>query len=174
MRFKTVGRNFEINEAMKDRIAGKIGKLDKFFHDECEASISMSIQKGRHIIEVTIANGGMIFRAEVATDDMYASIDKSVDIIERQIRKNKTRLGRKTDSGSIRTDFPEGDIYVDEEGDYSIARVKKYGTEPMSAEEAILRMNLIGHEFFVFRNAETGEVNVAYKRKAGDYGLLEP
>ena len=174
MKFKISGKNIDLTDELRERVMKKIGKLDKFFSSETEASVMMSIQKSRHIIEVTIPYNGMFFRAEVTTDDMFASIDKSVDIIERQIRKNKTRLEKKMLSGSIRTDYVDGDIYVDEEKEFRIERRKKFNTKPMTTEEAILQMNLIGHEFFVFVNSDTKDVNVVYKRKDGNYGIIEP
>ena len=165
----------EVSSSLKERAKKKINKLDKFFSADTEANIVMSIQKGRHIIELTIRHNGMLFRAEEKSDDMYASIDRAVDIVERQIRKNKTRLARKIHESAFKSvDVMDETTYVEEEHEYKVVRSKKFQVKPMTVDEAILQMNLLGHEFFVFTNTETKMVNVVYKRMDEDYGLIEP
>ena len=175
MKFKITGKNFDVTEALKDRVNKKLGKLEKFFNPQTEAQVTMSIQRNRHILEVTIPSGGITLRAEVAGEDMYACIDKAEDILERQIRKNKTRLSKRLHSGAFeQPDAFRADTFVEEETEFRVVRTKKFAVKPMPVEEAILQMNLLGHEFFMFSNAETNQVNVVYKRKDSNYGLIEP
>lgn len=174
MKFRVSGKNLEITQALKERLTKKIGKLEKFFNPDTEASVTMSVEKNRHIVEVTINFNGVLFRAEVSDNDMYASIDKAIDILEGQIRKNKTRLEKKLHEGAFRSDSKEAHADFPEEHEFRVVRSKKFAIKPMTVDEAILQMNLIGHEFFMFSNADTKEVNVVYRRKGGDYGLIEP
>ena len=175
MKYKLIGKNIEISDVLRTRIEKKFKKLEKFFGPETEAVITMRIQKNWHILELTIVHNGITFRAEEKTDDMYASIDKVCDIIERQIRKNKTRLARRIHENAFKSVEPtEENSFIVEEQDYIIKRTKRFPIKPMTADEAILQMNLSGHEFFVFTNSETRQVNVVYKRKEDSYGLIEP
>lgn len=168
------GKNIEITDALREKATKKLGKLDKFFDADTEAHVTMSVQKNRHIFEVTILFNGVLLRAEVENDDMYAAIDKSIDILERQIRRNKTRLAKKLREGSLRTENYAIKEEIEEEKEFKVVRSKKFSPKPMTIEEAILQMNLLGHEFFVFFNAETKDTNVVYRRKDGNYGLIEP
>ena len=146
-----------------------------FFDDDTIANVTLKEQKRGNIAEVTIVQNGIVFRAEVTSDDMFSSIDRSAHIIERQIRKNKTRLEKNLHKDAFKeADYEEADNYVDEEADFEIVRSKKIPLRPMDVEEAILQMNLLQHEFFVFENADTGSTNVVYIRKNGGYGLIEP
>ena len=175
MMFKIIGKNVDVTDALKERVSKKLGKLEKFFNPQTEAQVTMSVQRNRHILEVTIPLGGITLRAEVAGDDMYACIDKAEDILERQIRKNKTRLAKRLHSGAFeQPNVFRAETFVEEETEFNVVRTKKFAVKPMPVEEAILQMNLLGHEFFMFSNAETNQVNVVYKRKDGDYGLIEP
>lgn len=176
MNLKITGKNFEVTDALKEKVNKKLGKLDKFFRPGTEAQVTMSIQRNRHILEVTIATGGITLRAEVAGDDMYTCIDKARDILERQIRKNKTRLAKRLHEGILeQPDAFRPDIGdVEEEKEFRVVRTKRFAVKPMPVDEAILQMNLLGHEFFMFTNAETNQVNVVYRRKDGNYGLIEP
>lgn len=174
MKFIVSGKNFEITNALKDRVISKMGKLSKFFQPDTEAHITMSVEKNRQIVEVTIHFNGVVIRGEVSEPDMYASIDKVIDIVEKQILRNKTRLEKRLRDGAFRVDTPDAPREVLEETDFKVMRSKKFPVKPMDVEEAILQMNLIGHEFFVFSNASTRQVNVVYKRKDGNYGLIEP
>lgn len=173
MRIHITGRNIQVTDALRDTVERKLGKLDKYFSKDVEADVRLSVEKVRQIIEVTIPFAGAILRAEEWTDDMYASIDKVVDVLERQIRKHKTKLQRRNHIGeTIR--FENIPAPVEEEEQPKIVKTKRFAMKPMDTEEAILQMELLGHNFFVFSNAETDEVNVIYKRKDGNYGLIEP
>ena len=167
------GKNIEITEGLRERITKKISKLDKFFNKETEAHVTLSVQKLRQIAEVTISFNGIVLRAEESNEDMYTSIDKTIDLLERQIRKNKTRLERRLHENDFRIESFKSLEEIPEE-DFEIVRSKRFAIKPMDVEEAILQMNLLGHEFFMFYNADTKQVNVVYKRKDGNYGLIEP
>lgn len=170
MKITTTGRKIDITEGLRGYVDKKISKLEKYFQDSADAQVTLSVQKDYHTVEVTVFQGGMIFRAELTDRDMYAAIDKSVDVLERQIRKQKTRLEKKLREGA----FNEPAIFDDyQEEEFKIVKVKKYKDKPMSPEEAILQMNLLGHEFYIFTNDETNDKEVVYKRKDGNYGLIE-
>lgn len=168
------GRNMNVTDALRDTIQSKLGKLDRFFYRELEAQVTLSVEKNRHIIEVTIPFNGSILRAEEATEDMYRSIDGVVDKLTRQLGKQKNKLENRINRyETIRFE----NIKVDEEDDMEEARIvrtKRFLIKPMDPEEAVLQMELLGHNFFVFVDAETDDVNVVYKRRDGDYGLIEP
>lgn len=173
MKFKIVGRNIEVTEALRDAIEKKIGRLEKYFNPESEAKVTLSVEKTRQIIEVTIPTNGVIVRGEEATADMYSSIDSVVDKIERQIIKHKNKIERRGDySQSLRFSAIPSDSDVEDES--KIVKTKRFALKPMDAEEAQLQMDLLGHNFFVFRNSDSDDVNVLYKRKDGNYGLIEP
>lgn len=175
MNFKITGKNFAVTDALKESVNKKLGKLEKFFNPQTEAQVTMSVQRNRHILEVTIPLGSITLRAEVTGDDMYACIDKAEDILERQIRKYRTKLAKRLRTGAFeQPDAFRSDIHVDEETEFRVVKTKKFPVKPMPVEEAILQMNLLGHEFFMFSNADTNQVNVVYKRKDGNYGLIEP
>lgn len=174
MKFIVSGKNIEVTEALRDRAVKKLAKLEKFFHPDTEVHVTMSVQKNRQILEITIPFNGIVIRAEEANEDMYESIDKAVDVVERQIRKYRTRLEKKLHEAAFRTDGPEIRDEVEEDTNFTIVRSKRFAIKPMDVEEAILQMNLLGHSFYVFSNADTKEVNVVYQRKDGNYGLIEP
>lgn len=176
MNFIVSGKNLEITDALRSTIIKKLGKLNKFFSDDTDAYVTMSVEKNRHIVEVTIPFNGVVLRAEEASEAMYASIDKVIDVLERQVRKNKTRLKKKLYEGVIKEEYFTGTASQadEEEHSYNLVRSKKFDLKPMMLDEAILQMNLLGHEFFVFTNGDTNQVNVVYKRKDGNYGLIEP
>jgi len=168
------GKNIEVTDFLKDRINKKMGKLEKYFNPNAEAHVTMSVEKTRHILEVTILFNGITLRAEVTDGDMYTCIVRAENILEGQIRKNKTRLAKRLHEAAFKSkDFLSG-IHVEEEHEFKVVRTKKFAIKPMTVEEAILQMNLLGHEFFMFSNSESREVNVVYKRKDGNYGLIEP
>lgn len=173
MKINITGRKMELTEGLKTATEKKMGKLSKFFDEDAEAQVTFSIQKNRHTAEVTINAAGMIYRAEETNSDMYAAIDKVADVIERQIRKNKTRLGKRLRENAFAKITPLDDEQADEENKFDIVRVKRHAVKPMSPEEAILQMNLLGHQFYLFINDATEEYNVVYKRKDGGYGLIE-
>ncbi len=170
------GKNMDVTNALKDIVKKKMSKLDKYFHKNVEADVTLSVEKDRQIFEVTIPVGGRILRAEEATSDMYSSIDKVVDILSRQIKKHKTKLQKKNHNGkTIRFEnIPSMKKEEDNDDDEpKIVKTKKFAMKPMTADEAVLQMDMLGHNFFVFTNGETNEVNVVYKRKDGNYGLIE-
>lgn len=172
MRVKFTGKNIEITEALKDVVSKKVSKLEKYFKQDVEAHSVLSVQKEIQKFELTIPFKGGILRAEEESDDMYKSVDLVLDKIERQIRKQKTKLQRKLQGESLVFSFIEEDKTLKEES--KIVRTKKFAMKPMSSEEAILQMELLGHSFFVYMDGETSDVNVVYKRKDGNYGLIEP
>ncbi len=174
MKIIITGKNIDVTEGLKERVTKKISKLDKFFNSETEAHVTLSVQKNRQIVEVTIPFNGIVLRAEESNDDMYSSIDKTVDLLERQIRKNRTRLERRLHEHDFRFENVTFTEEVPEEKDFKIVRSKRFAVKPMDVEEAVLQMNLLGHEFFMFYNADSKQVNVVYKRKDGNYGLIEP
>lgn len=170
------GKNINITEPLKEYVEKRIGKLDKYFEQETEAQVCLSVVKDDNIIEVTILLNGMILRGEESTPDMYASIDQVIDKLEKQIEKYKNKINRNQRMKVSRDLKVEPEIYKDEEEEEEpqIVRVKRFAMKPMAVEEAILQMNLLGHDFFVFFDAETEDVNVIYRRKDGNYGLIEP
>ena len=168
MKLTVVGRQMNVFEDTKSHIAKKIAKLDKFFPVEGDATVTLSRKHGASRIELTINAGGTIFRAEQDADDFRESLDRCVEVIERQIRKNKTRLAKR-----LRETIPDDSFFAAEDEDpETVVRTKQIPLKPMSVEEAILQMNLLGHSFYAFTNAETGRVAVVYKRKEGSYGLI--
>jgi len=174
MKVIVTGRNLVITEAIRDQVEKKLNKFDKMFNSNVEAHATFSTQKNKHIVEVTIPlKNGTIFRAEGITEDMYASIDEAMDKISRQMRKHKTRIEKRFHANeSIR--FEEIPDLHDAGPEQTIVKTKRFGIKPMMPEEAVLQMELLGHDFFVFLNGETEEINVVYKRKDGDFGLIEP
>lgn len=175
MKIKITGKNMDITDALKEITFKKIGKLDKYFQEDVDTNVTFSVEKNRQIIEVTINLPGTILRAEEYSDDMYNSIDKAVDVLEGQIRKYKTKLQKRYQNGeTIRFENIEPMPKPKEEDIPKLVKVKRFAMKPMDAEEAILQMELLRHNFFVFMNGETEEVNVVYKRKDGNYGLIEP
>jgi len=174
MKFIFAGKNLDIKPAVKDYVEKRFSKIGKFFNSEPEADVTISKEKKMQIFEVTIKYRGMFFRAEEKFEDIFTAIDKAVDVIERQIRKNRTRLEKRLYGGASKFNIDEYDSDIDEVNDYKIIRRKYVGSKPMDPEEAILQMNLLGHDFFMFTNTETYKTNVVYKRKDGNYGLLEP
>lgn len=173
MKFIISGRNIDVTEGLRAAVEDKIGKLEKYFTSDTEVHVTMSVEKDRQKIEVTIPVKGNIIRSEQVSNDMYVSIDLVEEIIERQLKKYKTKLvDKKQSAGYFSQDFIEKD-YMDEE-EVKIVRSKKFDIKPMYPEDACIQMELLGHNFFVFCNAETDEVNVVYKRKGSTYGLIEP
>lgn len=171
MKIKVSGKNIEVTDALREAVENKLSKMDKFFMPDVMASATLSVQKNKKIIEVTIPFNGVILRSEESNNDMYAAIDIVVDKLQRQIRKQKTKLQRRVHGESLRfQSIPEVAVGTEEE---KIVKTKKFAFKPMSAEEAVLEMELLAHNFFVFNNADNNKVNVVYKRKDGNYGLIE-
>ena len=173
MKFIILGKNIEVTPGLRSAVEDKIGKLEKYFNPDTEAHVTLSVEKDRQKIEGTIPVKGNIIRSEQVSNDMYVSIDLVEEIIERQLKKYKTKLIAKEQSaGCFKQDFIEKD-YMDEE-EVQIVRTKKFDIKPMYPEDACVQMELLGHNFYVFCNAETDQVNVVYKRKGNTYGLIEP
>ena len=167
------GKNLDITEGLRSAIEEKIGKLERYFTDTTEVHVTLSTEKNRQKIEITIPMKGSIIRAEEVSSDMYVSIDLVEEVIERQLRKYKNKLiDKEQNAAHLSQSFIEADDFEDE--DIQIIRSKKFAMKPMDPEEACVQMELIGPNFFVFRNSETDEVNVVYKRKGNTYGLIEP
>lgn len=176
MNVQYVGRNIQLRDNFKDRTTAKLNRLDKYFGEDVNAVVTMSTEGNGKRVEVTIRipGSGTILRAEESSPDMLQSVDKAVDALVSQIRKYKTKLHRRHQgSQSIRFEsFEDSEQTVREEDEPEIVRIKRVNMVPMSAEEAVLQMNLVGHDFFAFLDAETDTVSVVYRRKAGNYGLL--
>ena len=173
MRITISGKNIDVTQGLKDAVYEKLGKLEKYFTPETEAIVTLSVEKNRQKIEVTVPVKGSVIRAEQVSDDMYVSIDLVQEIIERQMRKHKTRLvNRNRGGGNFQKAFIE--MEVEDPDEVQIVRTKKFAMKPMDPEEACVQMELLGHNFFVFRNAETDDVSGVYKRKGNTYGLIEP
>ena len=175
MKFNIIGRKMSVSEKKSDYITKKIGRLDKFFKTEPEARIVIGSRKDKEYIEATIYCDGLILRAEAEQDDIFSAIDKTVDIIERQIRKNKTKLEKRIKREAVSDNqLLSGEIFSDEEtSEFNVIKTKRFPVKPMSVQEVILQMNLLGHSFFVFKNQDTDELNVVYKRKDGNFAVIE-
>ncbi len=172
MRYIISGKNLEITDGLRLAVTEKLGKLERYFTPDTEVHVTLSVEKERQKIEVTIPVKGNIIRSEQSSTDMYVSIDLVEEVIERQLRKYKNKLiARHQGGGSFQKEFMEKDS---EDQEVRIMRTKKYDIKPMYPEDACVQMELLGHNFFAFVNAETDEVNIVYKRKSGSYGILEP
>lgn len=177
MKTTIIGKNIEVTSALKQAVEKKLTRLDRYFGEEHIAHVKLVVQKNKQTIEVSIPLNGVMIRSEETTEDMYASIDLVLDKLERQIRKQKTKLEKRMYSDSLRFhEIPayEAAVTDDSEEKGNIVRTKKFAIKPMNSEEAALQMELLGHNFFVFMNDKSEEVNVVYKRKDGNYGLIEP
>jgi putative sigma-54 modulation protein len=176
MRITITGRNIELTDGIKEAVESKLSKLEKYFTPETDVYVTLSVEKERQKIEVTIPVKGHIIRSEQVSSDMYVSIDLVEEVIERQLKKYRTRLVSKkqTAETNFQREFIEAEGGDDEEESIRIVRTKRFGVKPMYPEDACIQMELSGHDFFVFRNAETDEVNVVYKRKGNTFGLIEP
>jgi len=173
MKFTISGRNVEVTESLKTAITEKLGKLERFFSQDVEAQVTLSVEKNRQKVEVTIPVKGGMIRGEQESSDMYVSIDLVEEIIESQLKKYRRKIVDRYQSGAhFAPEFIEAD--EEEESDIQIVKVKHFQFKPMDPEEACMQMELTNHDFFVFTNSETNEVNVVYKRKNNTYGIIEP
>ena len=172
MKIKITGRNIELTEGLKDAVEEKLSKLNKYFTEDTQANVTLSVEKERQKIEVTIPVKGNIIRSEQVSNDMYVSIDLVEEVIERQLRKYKQKLVDRHQDGSFKKEFLENETEPTDE--IRIVRTKQFDIKPMYPEDACVQMELLGHTFFVFLNAENEQVSVVYKRKGGTYGLIEP
>ena len=175
MKFIISGKNIDVTPGLRAAVEDKIGKLENYFTPETEVHATLSVEKERQKIEVTIPMKGNIIRSEQVSNDMYVSVDLAAEVIERQLKKYRTkfRADQQAGAASLRTDFIEREVEEEDE-EVRIVRTKKFDIKPMYAEDACVQMELLGHDFYVFCNAETDEVNVVYKRKGNTYGLIEP
>jgi len=183
MKVEVRGKNIEITAALKDYATKRLSKLEKYIDDTRTAQVAMSVEGEIQKVEVTIPLNGLLLRGEERQEDMYAAIDLVVDKLEKQLDKYKTKLFKRYRNTGLKqflvenhADSPE--IEIKEKSKpaeaFKVVRTKRFALKPMDEEEAIMQMNLLGHNFFVFFNSQTEEVNVVYKRKNGDYGLIEP
>ncbi len=182
MKLDIRGRNIEVTDALKDYTTKRLSKLDKFLDETRTAQVAMSLEgekhKEKHKVEVTIPLNGLIVRAEVGADDMYSAIDLVVEKLDKQIDKHKTKLYRRYRTAGLRQAVAGEPKPLDLEKEYGdrfpVVKTKRFVMKPMDTEEAIMQMSLLGHNFFMFYNANTGTINVVYKRLDGNYGLIEP
>ena len=172
MKFQYTEKKVSLPTAVHAYAEKKVKKLDRFFDRDAEVLVAFSVEKNSNKVEITINAAGTYFRASESTSDMYASIDAAVSTIERQIRKNKTRLSKNLRSEAIVPEVPQ-EFDVQEEHEFEIVRTKRFAVKPMSPDEAILQMNLLGHGFFVFRNTDDNTIAVVYRRNNGGYGIIE-
>ena len=175
MRITVTGRNINLTEGIKEAVEEKLSKLEKYFAADTDVFVTLSVEKDRQKIEVTIPTKGHVIRSEQVSNDLYVSIDLVEETIEKQLKKYRTRLVSKklNAAESFKQEFIDAEEY-DDDDEIKIVRTKRFGMKPMYPEDACIQMDLLGHDFFVFRNAETDEVNVVYKRKGNTYGIIEP
>jgi putative sigma-54 modulation protein len=173
MKYVIIGKNIDVTAGLRASVEEKIGKLEKYFTPDTEVHVTLSVEKERHKIEVTIPVKGSIIRSEQVSNDMYVSIDLVEEIIERQLKKYKRKLtDHKQNISYFKQDYIEKD-FMDED-EIKIIRTKKFDIKPMYPEDACVQMELLGHNFYVFNNAENDRICVVYKRKGNTYGLIEP
>jgi putative sigma-54 modulation protein len=178
MKFTFTEKKMDSSDLLRAYAEKKVSKLDRYFKREVEAQVTFSIERGRYRAEITIRDGGFFYRASELTQDMYASVDSAVAAIERQLRRNKTRLEKRLREGALDQrdavpEFAASAAEEEEDGTYEVVRTKHFAYQTMSVDEAILQMNLLDHTFFVFRNADDdGLVSVVYRREQGGYGLI--
>ncbi len=173
MKITTVGRQMTVTDDLKALVEKKLSRLDKYFYSEGEATVTFSRKRNREYLEITINASGTLFRSEEEAESFNNALDESIDAIERQIRKNKTRLSKRLREGAFEDVSFDVEDEFEEEPEF-IIRTKSFLIKPMSAEEAILQMNLLGHQFFMFEDQDTADTCVVYKRKDGAYGLIVP
>ncbi len=172
MKFVYASKDMAVSDSLKSRVEKKLGKLERYFREEPEATVRFKVQKGaRNIVEITVNASGVILRAEESSNDMYLSIDRAVDKLESQIRRHRTKLEKRIRTAELE---PAAETPAYEEQSYDIVRRKKFSVKPMSVEDAITQMELLGHDFFLFLNEEDDKMNVLYRRHDGSYGLLQP
>ncbi len=175
MKITYVARKVNLRDNFKERVEKKLAKLSKIFSDDAQATVVVTLEKNRQTVEITIKDNSMVYRAESTMAEMNDALDRVVDLISRQLRKHKTRLSKRIKSASLDDILVESSIEdAPEDEEISVVRKKQISVKPISVEEAILQMDMIGHKFFMFTNADTGEINVVYTRNDGAYGLLEP
>ncbi|MDD4172073.1 MAG: ribosome-associated translation inhibitor RaiA [Syntrophomonas sp.] len=178
MRLDIRGRNIEITDALKDYTTKRLSKLEKYIDDARIAQVALSLEGEDHKVEVTIPLSGLILRGEVSAEDMYSAIDMVVEKLEKQIEKHKTKLYRRHRGAGLKQlaldEAKQAAMEREAAEKFPIVKTKRFALKPMDEEEAIMQMALLGHNFFMFHNANTGDINVVYKRLDGDFGLIEP
>ncbi len=172
MNIMITGRKFNLKDSFRDYAEQKMKKIQRIFGDEADVKITVTVEKEWQTVETTVKKDGVLYRAECSADRMEDALDKTIDDLVRKLRKNKTRIEKKL--RDVAPEIPEPISEEGEEGEIKIVKSKHFPIKPMDAEEAVLQMNLIGHQFFMFRNMDSGEINVVYRRKDGNYGLLAP
>lgn len=172
MKITIIGRKVNLRNSFKELVEKKLAKFDRIFDEDAEATVTVTVERNRQTVEITIRQRGMICRAEETSQDMNEALDHVIAALGRQMRRNKTRLekAKKVDPGLVFSD----DYYDEPDEELQVARTKRFVVKVMTPEEAIMQMNMLGHEFFMFRNDGSGEINVVYRRRSGDYGLLVP
>ncbi len=176
MKVTISGRKVNLRDNFKELAQKKLSRFDRIFDEDAEANVVVTLERNRQTVEITIWSQGMIFRAESTDFEMNDALDQVISSLGRQIRKNKNRLEKQIHSVAL-DEYVEDYLHSTEEDvseEYKIVRTKHFFVKPLSVEEAILQMNMLGHQFFMFRDEQTNEINVVYKRKDGNYGLLEP
>ena len=170
------GKNIDVTPALRDYVEKRIGKITKYFEMLGEISVVLTVEKGRHIVEVTVPANGIILRGEEATSDMYTSIDLVIEKLEKQIEKYKTKLERRLRGKGFKAELvtPVAAPASVDEDEFPLVKTKRFAVKPMDVQEAIMQMNLVHHDFYVFINSDSEDVNVVYRRKDGAYGLIEP
>lgn len=176
MKIAITSRKVNLRDNFKERVEKKLSKFNRIFDEDAQANVTVTLEKNRQTVEVTIRQNGMVYRAEQTAEEMNDALDAVVDVLGRQIRKNKCRLEKKMRAAVLDDFLAQEELDEDdmEEKEYEVVRSKRFPVKPLDVEEAILQMNMVGHQFYMYRNAETGEINVVYRRKDGTYGLLEP
>lgn len=173
MKINYTARKVNLRDNFKERVEKKLKKFEKIFSEDAVVNVVVTLNKNNQTVEITIKDNSMIYRAEKTQLEMNDALDKCVDVLGRQLRKNKAKLSKKLRSGSI-DDLFEAPVEADVEEEYKLVRTKQIPLKPVTVDEAILQMNMIGHKFYMFTNVDTNEVNVVYTRDDGAYGLLEP
>lgn len=175
MNITVIGRKCTPRDSFKERAEKKLAKLDKFFGDEATAKVTATVEKTSQTVEVTVNNNGILYRAQNKGNELNEALDGCIDLLVRQIRKNKTRLEKKLHTGAFDSLTAEpGEEPVEEETEFDVVRIKTITVKPQTVEEAILQMNMLGHSFYLFRNAADGNISLVYSREDGGYGLITP
>ncbi|OCN03237.1 ribosomal subunit interface protein [Clostridium sp. W14A] len=173
MKITITGRKVNLRDHFKELAVKKLSRFDRIFDEDAEAKVVVTVLKNRQTVEITVHSKGMIYRAEATAEEMNDALDNVIGALSSQIRRNKTRLEKRIHFSGLDEDFQVPDD-LEESEQYKIVRTKRFCVKPMSVEEAILQMNLLEHQFFMFRNQEDNQINVVYKRRDGNYGLLTP
>lgn len=173
MKITYTARKVNLRDNFKERVERKLRKFEKIFSEDATVNVVVTLNKNNQTVEITIKDNSMVYRAEKTQLEMNDAVDKCIDVLGRQLRKNKAKLEKKLRAGSI-DDLFEADTVADEEEEFKLLRTKQIPIKPISVDEAILQMNMVGHKFYMFTNSQTNQINVVYCRDDGAYGLLEP